>query len=144
MTSTASEKPRITISSLDAQRLRDLIDHVDDDAFIAADALLAELNRADIVEPQDVPGDVVTMNSRVHFKEVTTDRKFALTLVYPKIGGAGQEDYSSLSILAPVGSALLGLREGDTIEWPKPGGGVLSLQIIEVLYQPEREGELHR
>lgn len=144
MTLVSQQKPNITVSSLDAQRLRDLLEHVDDDALIGVDELLAELDRADIVEPQDMPADVVTMNSRVHFKEVNSERTFSLTLVYPKKPGEGRGDYSSLSILAPVGSALLGLREGDTIEWPKPGGGVLSLQIIEVLYQPEREGELHR
>lgn len=147
MTSEKPKKPRITVSSLDAQRLRDLLDQIDDGSLIGVDELLAELDRADIVEPENVPADVVTMNSRVHFREVNSDRSFSLTLVYPSRGGAeekAQGDYSSLSILAPVGSALLGLREGDTIEWPRPGGGVLTLEIIEVLYQPEREGELHR
>ena len=49
-----------------------------------------------------------------------------------------------LSILAPVGSALLGLAQGEEIDWPKPGGGTLRVRIQEVTYQPERAGEYHR
>ncbi|MGB1978697.1 MAG: GreA/GreB family elongation factor, partial [Pseudoalteromonas tetraodonis] len=51
---------------------------------------------------------------------------------------------NKISILAPVGSALLGLSQGDQIEWPKPGGGLITVTIKEVTYQPERAGELHR
>jgi regulator of nucleoside diphosphate kinase len=47
----------------------------------------------------------------------------------------------TISILAPVGCALIGLSQGDVIEWPKPGGGVLKVSIEEIVYQPEREGE---
>ena len=49
----------------------------------------------------------------------------------------------TISILAPVGSALLGLTEGDEIEWPSPGGGALRVRIMEILYQPERAGDYH-
>ena len=103
------------------------------------DELLAELDRARIVEPQAVPSNVVTMNSTVRFRVESSEREFSLTLVYPRDQGEG-----TISILAPVGSALLGMTEGDAIAWPKPGGGVLSLRIIEVTYQPERVGDFHR
>jgi len=94
-----------------------------------------------VVEPKDMAADVVSMNSTVRFRVDSTQETFTLTLVYPKDmdSGAGK-----ISILAPVGSALLGLSQGDAIEWPKPGGGTLKVQIEEVIYQPERAGELHR
>jgi regulator of nucleoside diphosphate kinase len=81
------------------------------------------------------------MNSTVNFVVESTGEEFTLTLVYPKnIDSIGDK----ISILAPVGSALLGLSQGDQIEWPKPGGGLVTVTIKEVTYQPERAGELHR
>jgi regulator of nucleoside diphosphate kinase len=136
-----SSKPNIIMSSLDVERLEQLIESLPDNAFPGKQALEAELARADVVEPADVPPTVVTMNSRVRFSVISTGETFNLTLVYPKDLDASGE---KISILAPVGSALLGLSQGDEIEWPKPGGGVLRVRIDEVLYQPERAGELHR
>jgi regulator of nucleoside diphosphate kinase len=81
------------------------------------------------------------MNSTVDFIVEATNEEFVLTLVYPKdIDQSGEK----ISILAPVGSALLGLAQGDKIEWPRPGGGMITVLIKEVTYQPERAGELHR
>ncbi|WP_351012033.1 GreA/GreB family elongation factor, partial [Shewanella sp. S1-58-MNA-CIBAN-0166] len=78
---------------------------------------------ANIVEPHEVPSTVVTMNSTVNFVVESTGEEFTLTLVYPKnIDSSGNK----ISILAPVGSALLGLSQGDQIEWPKPGGGLIT------------------
>jgi regulator of nucleoside diphosphate kinase len=81
------------------------------------------------------------MNSTVRFKVESSDEEFCMTLVYPKdVDASG----SKISILAPVGSAMIGLSEGDTMAWPKPGVGVLNVRVEEVTYQPERAGELHR
>ena len=136
-----NENPSITISSLDADRLETLIDSLPDGAFPGRDALEAELARAEIVEPKDVPPTVVTMNSTVHFEVESSSESFCLTLVYPKdVDDSGK----TISILAPVGSALLGLSQGDSIAWPKPGSGELRVRIKEVTYQPERAGEDHR
>lgn len=136
-----STKPEITISSRDADRLYDLIESLPADTVPGIDELEAELSRANIVEPQDVPPTVVTMNSTVKFYVESTQREFELTLVYPDdVDASGK----TISILAPVGSALLGLSQGDEIEWPKPGGGSLKVRISEVTYQPERVGEYHR
>ena len=78
------------------------------------------------------------MNSTVRFLVESTQKEFELTLVYPKnVDSNGK----TISILAPVGSALLGLSIGDQIEWPKPGGGFLKVQITEITYQPERAGD---
>lgn len=137
----ANAKPRIIVSSLDAERLEDLIASLHGRQVPGKEQLAAELERADVVDPKDVPPTVVTMNSTVRFKVQDSDEEFQLTLVYPKdVDGSG----GSISVLAPVGSALLGLSQGDEIEWPKPGGGVLRVRIEEVAYQPERAGVFHR
>ncbi|MBU2964910.1 nucleoside diphosphate kinase regulator [Amphritea sp. 2_MG-2023] len=134
-------RPEITISSLDADRLYDLIESLPKGSFAGAAELEAELARANVVEPESMPPTIVTMNSTVKFIIESTQEEFELTLVYPKsVDSSG----TTISILAPVGSALLGLSQGDEIEWPKPGGGSLKVKIREITYQPERAGELHR
>lgn len=134
-------KPEIIISTVDSERLERLLDSLPNNEFIGRVELEAELARAKVVEPKDVPPTVVTMNSTVRFKVESSSDEFELTLVYPKDSDLSGK---TISILAPVGSALLGLSQGDEIEWPKPGGGVLRVQIYEIAYQPERSGEFHR
>lgn len=134
-------RPNIVISTLDADRLESLLESLPRGAFPGKAELEAELARAEIVEPKDVPPAVVTMNSTVRFKVESSSEEFNLTLVYPKNMDEGGK---TISVLAPVGSALLGLSQGDQIEWPKPGGGILRVRIEEVIYQPERSGDLHR
>lgn len=134
-------RPKIIISSFDMKKLHDLLDSLPRNDFPGKDDLEDELARAIVVDPKDIPPTVVTMNSTVRFKVQSSSQEFELTLVYPKdIDTSG----CKISILAPVGSALLGLSQGDEIEWPKPGGGVLHVHIEEVIYQPERAGEYHR
>lgn len=136
-----SARPEITISSLDVERLFDLIESLPDNSIAGKAELEAELARANVVAPEAVPPTIVTMNSTVKFVIEATQEEFELTLVYPKdVDSSGEK----ISIFAPVGSALLGLSQGDEIDWPKPGGGVLTVKIREVVYQPERAGELHR
>jgi regulator of nucleoside diphosphate kinase len=136
-----NSRPNIVISSLDLERLEKLLDSLPKDAFPGKAELETELARADIVEPTDMPATVVTMNSTVRFKVASSSDEFTLTLVYPKDVDANSD---KISVLAPVGSALLGLSQGDEIEWPVPGGAMLNVRIEEVLYQPERAGEYHR
>jgi len=134
-------RPKIIISSLDAIRLEKLLESLPDSVFPGKDDLEAELARAEVVDPKEIPSTVVTMNSTVKFEIVSTSKDFYLTLVYPKGVDANG---GTISVLAPVGSALLGLSQGDEIEWPRPGGGVLQVRIKEVTYQPERSGEYLR
>lgn len=134
-------KPNVIISELDAERLEALLAKLPAGAFPGKAALDGELDRADIVDPKDVPSTVVTMNSKIRFRVASSQEEFCLTLVYPK---DVDESGGTISILAPVGSALLGLSQGDEIEWPKPGGGTLRVKIEEIMYQPERAGEYHR
>lgn len=134
-------RPNIVISSLDADRLEAVLYGNGGKNLPGRDDLLIELERADIVAPEQIPPNVVTMNSRVRFKATDTGSTFCYTLVYPdKVDSSGE----TLSILAPIGSALLGLAEGESIEWPSPDGRTLSVTIDEILYQPERAGDLHR
>lgn len=132
--------PEITISSLDATRLDALLDRLPNKSFPGKAHLEEELARANIVKPHEMPSNIVTMNSTVRFIIEPTKDEFELTLVYPKdIDSSG----TKISILAPVGSALLGLATGEKIEWPKPGGGTLKVKISDITYQPERAGDLH-
>jgi regulator of nucleoside diphosphate kinase len=94
-----------------------------------------ELDRAQIVSSQ-VPEDVVTMNSRVRVKDVDTGEDKTYTLVFPRDADFAQ---GKISVLAPIGTAILGYRVGDVIEWRVPGGRK-KLRVEEVLYQPEAAG----
>ena len=116
------------------------MDSLPPNSFPEAELLAAELDRAEVLDPQAMPADVVTMNSRVRFTVEPSGKEYELTLVYPKaIDGAP----GKISILAPVGSALLGLSVGQEIEWPAPGGSIVRVRIIDILYQPERAGDFH-
>lgn len=135
------KQPGIILTSRDLDRLETLLDALPAAAFPGKNELRAELDRAEVVEPQDVPPDVVTMNSTVRFA-LGSGEEFSLTLVFPK-DMDGSVD--RISILAPVGSALLGLSAGEHIEWPRPGGRhAEGAARGSVVYQPERAGEFHR
>lgn len=133
------KKPKIILSSQDLERLETLLYALGNNLSPDKAALLQELGRAEVLEPQEIAATVVTMNSTVRFT-VENKEEFCLTLVYPK-DVDGQPD--RISVLAPVGSALLGLSVGDSMDWPMPGG-VVKVTIKELLYQPERAGEFHR
>ena len=140
MQAAPSSHPPIIVSSLDYDRIEQLLESDLAHGLPGVDALEQELRRASVVEPRDMPAGVVTMNSTVRFEDVKTGSQHALTLVYPK--GAGAPD--TISVLAPAGSALLGLSVGLSIAWPMPGGRTLELRILEVISQPEAEGQFHR
>ena len=132
--------PSIVVSSLDLERLNDLLDSGKYADFPGMDALRRELDRAKVVEPTEVPPNVVTMNSIVRCVDETSNAQHELTLVYPHAAGTA----GSVSVLAPVGSALLGLSVDQSIAWQVPGGRTLKLKVLEVVRQPEAMGEYHR
>jgi regulator of nucleoside diphosphate kinase len=133
-------QPPIVLSSLDLKRLEALLDTMSPAEAERHEALAAELVRAQVVEPASMPADVVTMNSRVTFEDEAAAESTTLTLVYPAAAGAA----GTISILAPVGSALLGLTKGQHIEWPTPDGRGRRLRVLDIVYQPEAAGDLHR
>ena len=100
------------------------------------ETLQGELDRAHIVEPAAVPNDVVTMNSQVRLTDVDTNEEQVYTVVFPSQANL---DQGKISILAPIGTAVLGYRVGDTVKWPVPGG-IKTLRIKEIVYQPEAAG----
>ena len=103
------------------------------------DGLKEELDRAHIVLPKDIPSDTVTMNSRVRLSDVSKAGELVYTLVFPRDADAAT---GRISVLAPVGTAILGCRVGDIIEWQVPAGK-RKLKIEEILYQPEAAGDYH-
>lgn len=129
-----SKQPQIVISSPDLDRLERLLDSVSPLHAPGLDALRRELDRAEVVEPHEIPPNVITMNSTVRFVDEVSGREFELTLVYPD---DAHLTHGTVSVLAPVGSALLGLSVGQSIEWPLPGGRTMTLRVLEVVYQPE-------
>ena len=137
----ANAKPPITLSSLDVDRIEALLAAIPASAYPGKAELQAELDRADIVAPEEMPPTVVTMNSTVQFSIIETVKEFVLSLVDPRdMDGSADK----LSIFAPVGSALLGLSIGDELAWPGPGGKPMTVRVKQITYQPESAGELHR
>ena len=102
------------------------------------DALRDELHRASIVPPDNVPEGTVTMNSRVQLRDLDTGELETYTLVYPHTANIAE---NRLSVLAPVGTAILGYSVGDVVRWRVPDG-IRRLRIEHVLDQPEKAGGL--
>ncbi|HWB96369.1 MAG TPA: nucleoside diphosphate kinase regulator [Bryobacteraceae bacterium] len=131
-------RDRIYITDADCEKLRQLIEGrriASPLDFPCLERLEEELDRAEIVPPEAVPRDVVTMNSEVRLKDLDSGTIMTYKLVFPS-----QFRWDNcISILAPIGTAMLGYRVGDVIEWRVPKG-VRRLKVLEVLYQPEAAG----
>ena len=129
-------KPQIIISEQDLQRLETMLEH---QAVLTPTMqhLEDELARAEVVKPQDVPANVVSMNAKAMITIAPSTESVEITLVYPHDfkGEKGQ-----VNAIAPIGAAILGLAEGQCIEWPQPDGHIMKVTIEKVLFQPEREG----
>jgi regulator of nucleoside diphosphate kinase len=131
-------RDRIYITDDDCERLRQLIagrrgaSSVDQKYL---DVLEQELDRAEVVEPEAIPRDVVTMNSEVRLKDLDSGESRVYRLIFP----TQTRTENSVSVLAPIGTAMLGYRVGDIIEWRVPKG-IRRLNVLEVIYQPEAAG----
>lgn len=108
-------------------------------ARVYAQALDSELQRSRVVPLQRVPKGVVTMHSQVRVRDMSSDEVETYTLVYPD---EADIDQGKLSVLAPLGTAILGARAGETITWRMPAGP-RKVKIEKILYQPEAAGDLH-
>ncbi len=132
----------IHITKFDMDRLLELIDGLRSTpkaVKIDLDLLEKELYRATLVEPQNIPRDVITMNSKVSVTDIESGEKTTYTLVFPSAANISE---NKLSILAPLGMALLGYRTDDIVEWRMPSG-VRKLRVDGILYQPEAAGDYH-
>ena len=130
----------IYITEFDYNRLSGLIDRArerngDDREYL--NKLETELDRAEIVDPKDIRADVVTMRSKVRLKDLVSGESNTYSLVFPTEANFAE---GKISVLAPIGTAILGYKRGDTIEWPVPSG-LRKLKIEEILYQPEASGD---
>lgn len=131
----------LLVTERDHERLQRVLDVYSDGANAEnAEALAWKLQGAQLVPSDAVPPDVVTMNSTVHVVDPLRGERLELTLSYPQDarGVPGR-----VSVLAPMGSALLGLRVGDDAELPLPRGGTRRIRVAAVRYQPESSGHLH-
>lgn len=131
----------IVISSLDLQRIEEILEKPSQRHSAGFASLRAELARAHVLDPAEMPGDVVTMNTRAMVEDESGGGTREISLVYPREADSAA---NKVSVFAPVGSAMLGLRVGQSIEWQVPGGRALRLRIAGISYQPEASGELHR
>ena len=106
--------------------------------FVVA-ALSQELKRAKVVSAKEIPADVITMNSRVRLKEMRSAAELDLDIVYPKDADVGKR---KVSVLAPVGTAVLGCKVGDEVKWPV-AQGMVTYKVQELIYQPEAAGDFN-
>ena len=132
----------IYITEFDMQRLKELLEDAKASGYRRRndlERLEMELNRGIMVPPQDVPADVITMNSRVCLMDLDNGEELTCTLVFPNDADISQ---NKISILAPIGTAMLGYSVGDTFEWEVPAG-LTRFKVKEILYQPEAAGDYH-
>jgi regulator of nucleoside diphosphate kinase len=132
----------IYITENDLNKLRELVkssrkSFKQDEKYLQL--LEGELDRAKVVKSQDIPSDVITMNSEVHLKDINTKEETIYRLVFPHQADA---DKGHVSIFAPIGTALLGYRVGDIIEWNVPAG-IAKWEVMKIVYQPESAGDYH-
>ena len=131
----------VQLTAQDVERLRSVVDrHVGGVESSAAEMLEAELDRAHVVAKDEIPPDVVSMRSRVIYEDVDTGEQREAVLVYPEEADLA---HSLISVLAPIGTALLGLRTGQSISWPVPGRRTRTIRVVSVVYQPEAAGDRH-
>lgn len=137
-----SNRRQIFITDFDMQRLEGLIEGAGakpsrDSRYL--EELAKELLTAEVVDPTGIPPDVITMNSKVCLQDLDSAEDLVYTLVFPS--DADLEN-GRISVLAPIGTAMIGYRKGDRITWPVPGG-LKRLKIKKILYQPEAAGDFH-
>lgn len=135
----STQKPRsIYITEADKRRLQPLLEGMKNSRDDLR-GLQTELEKARVVQPKEVPPDVITMNSKARLRDLDTGEEMIFTLVFP---GNADIQHDKISVVAPIGTAMLGQRVGDEFSWEVPAGSV-RLRVEEVLYQPEAAGDFH-
>lgn len=132
----------IYITEYDFERLHEMLRTARHSGFTqdCVEKLKEEIERARIVSSEKIPSDLVTMNSRIVLEDEQTYQEFTFQVVFPSDSDV---DAGKISILAPVGRAILGYKVGDTVEWKAPRG-MRRLKITKMLYQPESEGDMYQ
>jgi regulator of nucleoside diphosphate kinase len=130
----------IHITQTDAEKIRDLLREAESSTYRGSpyiSKLKEELDRAKIVAPQKIAPDVITLRTTAVLLDADTGERMTLTLVFPEDADVNQ---NRISVLAPIGAAMLGYRVGDTFTWETPGG-TRTLRVEKVLSQPEASGD---
>lgn len=131
----------ILLTERDLERLKKLIAHEREFGKVGETKemkdLQMELERAQIVSPEEIPAGTITMNAKFLLKHLDSEELTEYSLVYPE-----EADFfeNKISIMAPIGTAMLGYQEGDEVDWQVPAGTV-RLRVEKVLYQPEASGD---
>ena len=134
------DQPTIFVTTKDAEKLRRLIREASHSDYRGSDYLKMlsdELERASVVPPDEIPSDVITLNSTARLVDQKTKEEMLYTLVFPEDADVS---HGKISVLAPIGTAMLGYKVGDTFEWNTPGGK-RRIRVNEILYQPEASGD---
>ena len=131
---------KIVVTQADLERLQRLLEQSTGANAAHAEVLELELAEAEVAPSEAIAPSVVTMNSTVVFEDEGTGESREVTLCYPQDakGNPGR-----VSVLAPVGSALLGLSAGQSVQLVVPGGRTRRLRVVSVPYQPEAAGHFH-
>ena len=133
-------QPSIFITTKDAEKLRKLIREAFHSDYRGSDylkKLAEEMEKAAVVNPDQIPADVITLNTTARLVDQATNEEMVYTLVFPEDADVSQ---GKISVLAPIGTAMLGYKTGDLFEWDTPGGE-RTLRVKEILYQPEASGD---
>ncbi len=130
-------KKLIYITDNDMKRLKESIIEADNKDKKYLRELEDELDKGEVVNSRDIPDNIITMNSKVRLRDINTQKEMIYWLVFPDDSNT---DQGKISILAPIGTALLGYKVGDIIEWKVPAG-LTKLKVEEILYQPEAAGD---
>lgn len=127
----------IMITEKDLLRIKNILSFQKSEDF---ENLELELDRAKIISDNEVPPDLVTMNSKIKFLNIQDNKEMIISIVYPSDANFTE---GKISVLATLGSALIGLRVGQEINWMFPDGKTKTLRILEVIYQPEANEHWH-
>lgn len=133
-------QPSIFLTTKDVEKLRDLIREAYHTEYRGSNylkLLAGEIEKASVVQPDQIPSNVITLNSKVRLVDQQTNEEMIYSLVFPEDADPSQ---GKISILAPIGTAMLGYKVGDTFEWDTPGGKRI-IRVEKILYQPEASGD---
>ena len=132
----------VYITDYDYKRLElllDIMNSVPQNRRDDLSCLENELETCKVVAPDEMPGNVVTLNSRIKYLDLDTSQEGVVTLVFPS---NADQSAGRISVTTPMGAAILGYAEGDVVAW-KVYSGKKTIRIEEVLYQPEAAGDFH-
>lgn len=132
----------ILLTEMDMDRLSSVLERMGHDPYSSHEIqkLNEELERAEVLPSGMIPPDLVTMNSTVQYLNYDDNSVSEIRIVYPEHADISEK---FVSVTAPLGAALIGLREYEEIEWKFPDGRSKKLKVLQIVYQPEKNGDLH-